>query len=204
MTSPIKSIIFDFGGVLLGWDPRHLYRRYFPDQPQAMERFLTEINFHEWNLQQDRGRPFAEANKILSSEFPQYAHLIEIYFENYEDSITGAIEGSVEILKQLKAKRYPLFGLTNWSNETFPRARRKYDFFDLFDDIIVSGDIKMLKPEPEIYHIMLEKIGKPAQECLFIDDSLPNIQQAQQMGFQTIHFESPEQLATKLRLLNLI
>jgi 2-haloacid dehalogenase len=204
MTSPIESIIFDFGGVLVGWDPRNLYRHYFPGQPQAMEDFLTEINFSEWNLQQDKGRRFAEATALLSAEFPQHAHLINAYFENYEKSITGPIEGSVAILKLLKAKRYSLYGLTNWSNETFPRARKQYDFFDLFDDIIVSGDINMLKPDPAIFDFTLQKIGRTAEECAYIDDSLPNVRQANKMNFNGIHFTSAAQLEKDLTRLGLL
>jgi len=202
--SPINAIIFDFGGVLLEWDPRNLYRRFFPNQPEAMEEFLTEIKFAEWNAQQDKGRPFAEAVQILSAEFPHHAHLISAYHEYWEESITGQISGTVEILKQLKAVGYPLYGLSNWSEETFLRAQHKYHFFNLLDDMVISGAVKHIKPEPEIYHIMLEKIGKPAHECLFIDDSLPNIEQAQKMGFQTIHFESPQQLRTALHKLEII
>jgi len=204
MTSPIKAIIFDYGGVLLEWNPRNLYRRYFPDQPEAMEHFLTEIHFMEWNAQQDKGRPFEEAIESLSSEFPHHAHLINAYYEHWEESITGIIPGTIDILRQLKRNNCPLYGLTNWSAETFLRARHRYDFFDLFDDIVVSGDVKMVKPEPEIYHLILEKIGRPANECLFIDDSLANIEQAQKMGFVTVHFESPEQLENVLRDFNLL
>ena len=102
-------------------------------------------------------------------------------------------------MKQLKQKGYPLYGLSNWSAETFPQARAKYDFFNLMDEIVLSGIVKYNKPEPEIYHIMLNKIGRPAQECLFIDDSLPNIQQAEKMGFQAIHFEGSARLKTRLK-----
>ena len=107
-------------------------------------------------------------------------------------------------MKQLKAKGYPIYGLSNWSAETFPYARSKYDFFDLLDDMVISGEVGHIKPEPEIYHILLEKVGKPAQECLFIDDSLANIQQAQAMGFQTVHFKSAEQLADELKSMKLL
>lgn len=203
-TSHIKAIVFDFGGVLLGWDPRRLYQRYFPGQPQAMEDFLTEVGFHEWNLQQDKGRPFAQATALLSAEFPHRAQLIGAYFENYEESLTGPIAGSIHLLQRLKAGGHPLYGLTNWSSETFPRARRQYGFFDLFDDIVVSGAVNHIKPEPEIYHILLQKIGRPAQDCLLIDDSLPNVQQAQRLGFDAVRFESPEQLESALRERNLL
>ena len=203
MKSDIKAIIFDFGGVLLEWDPRHLYKRFFPGQPQAMDQFLAEINFYEWNAQQDRGRPFAEGIAALSAQFPQHAHLIQAYYDHWEDSVTGAITGTVDILQALKDKGYPLYGLSNWSAETYPRARRKYPFFDLFDDIILSGDVKLNKPDPAIFKLLLSKIKYSAPECLLVDDSLPNIEVAKSLGFNTIHFISPSQLQSELQRYNL-
>lgn len=199
MASHIKAIIFDFGNVLLEWNPRYVYQRFFPNDPEAMENFLKEVNFADWNLQQDKGRPFAEGVAILSEKFPHYAQLIQAYHENWTDSIGAAYNGTIELLKQLKQAGYPLYGLSNWSAETFPFAREKYDFFDLFDDFVISGAVGHVKPDPEIFQIILEKIGRPAHECLFIDDALININQAQKMGFETIHFQSPEQLAAALR-----
>lgn len=157
-----------------------------------------------WNAQQDKGRPFAEGVAILSQQFPQHSHLIQAYHDHWVDSVGGSIPGTVQILKQLKQAGYSLYGLSNWSAETFPYARKKYDFLHLLDDIVISGEVGHIKPDPEIFQIMLKKIGRPAQECLFIDDSLTNIHQAQKMGFATIHFQSPEQLETSLRELNLL
>src|SRR5690349_4943800 len=146
MTSQkITSIIFDFGGVLINWDPRSVYKEYFPDQPQAMEDFLAEINFVEWNAQQDKGRTFAEGAAILSREFPHYSRLIHAYFENYEKSLVSQIDESVEILAELKRKGYPIYGLSNWSAETFPLTRRKYKVFELLDDYVLSGEVKLIK-----------------------------------------------------------
>src|SRR6185436_4286610 len=204
MTSQIKAIIFDFGNVLLEWNPRYVYHRYFPDDPKGMERFLAEVNFAEGNLEQDKGRPFAEGVAILSEKFPHYAELIQAYHENWTDSIGAAYSGTIEILKKLKQAGYPLYGLSNWSAETFPFAREKYDFFDLFDDFVISGDVGHVKPDPEIFRIMLGKIGRPAGECLFIDDAVTNISQAQKMGFATVHFQSPEHLAVVLHELNIL
>jgi 2-haloacid dehalogenase len=204
MNSPIQAIIFDYGNVLLEWNPRFVYRHFFPDDPEEMERFFQEVNFMEWNLQQDKGRPFTEGVAILSKQFPQYEHLIQAYHDRWIDSVGGTITGTVGLLKQLKQAGYPLYGLSNWSAETFPYARDKYDFFDLFDDMVISGEVGHVKPDPEIFQILLDKIGRPAQECLLIDDSLPNIQQANKMGFATIHFESPAQLEKELKQLHLI
>ena len=204
MQTPIKAIVFDFGGVLLNWDPRNLYRRYFPDQPQAMDDFLTEINFHEWNAEQDKGRPFAEGIAEHSAHFPHHAHLIQAYFDNWEDSVTGAITGSVDILQTLKSKGYPIFGLSNWSLETFPHVRHKYDFFDWLDNIILSGEVRLNKPDPAIFNLLLSKTGYSAPECVLIDDSKSNIDSARKLCFATVHFTSPENLHTELQRLKVL
>jgi len=198
MTTNIKAIIFDYGNVLIEWNPRYVYQRYFPNDPEAMEGFLQEVNFMEWNAHQDKGRTFTDGVAALSKQFPHHSHLIQAYHDHWKDSIGVAYWDTVEIMKQLKQKGYPLYGLSNWSAETFPYAREKYDFFDLFDDMVISGTVGHVKPEPEIYHLILEKVGNPAHECLFIDDSLPNVRQANTMGFQTIHFTSPEELKQEL------
>jgi 2-haloacid dehalogenase len=204
MTSQIKAIIFDFGGVLLKWDPRNLYSRFFPGQPQAMEDFLAEVSFMEWNTQQDKGRPFAEGIDSLSKQFPLRAHLINAYHENWKESISGIFEGTVELLQMLKQNGYRLYGLSNWSAETFYIVRHDYEFFNLFEEIILSGEVKLIKPEPEIYDLCLQKIGKPANQCLFIDDSEANIIAAKKLGFDTVHFKSPEHLNNELQIRHLI
>jgi 2-haloacid dehalogenase len=204
MTSPIKAIIFDFGNVLLEWNPRFVYRHFFPNDAEGMERFFQEVSFMEWNLQQDKGRPFAEGIAVLSQQFPHHSRLIQAYHDHWIDSVGESITGTVEILRQLKRVGFSLYGLSNWSAETFPYARAKYDFFDLFDDMVISGEVGHVKPEPEIFQILLGKIGRPAQECLLIDDSLPNIHQAEKMGFAVIHFQTPGQLAATLQDLKIL
>jgi len=204
MQPDIKAIIFDFGGVLLEWDPRHLYNRYFPGQPQAMDQFLDEIDFYEWNAQQDKGRTFTAGIAELSAQFPQHSHLIQAYYDHWEDSIIGEITGTVKILRRLKKRGFPLYGLSNWSAETYPRVKRKYSFFDLFDDIILSGNVKLNKPDPAIFHLLLNKIRYTAPECLLIDDSRPNIESANKLGFNTILFTTPKKLQTELQSLNLL
>jgi 2-haloacid dehalogenase len=202
--SNIKAIIFDFGNVLIKWDPRYVYKRYFPNDPEGMEHFLKEVDFMGWNALQDKGRTFKKGVAVLSAQFPQYAELIQAYHDHWKESIGISFTDTVEIMKELKQRKYPLYGLSNWSAETFPYAQEKFNFFSMLDDMVISGQVVFIKPEPQIYHLMLEKIGKPAQECLFIDDSLPNIQQAQKMGFETVHFESAEQLAGELSAMGIM
>src|SRR5215203_2962215 len=204
MTTPIKAIIFDFGNVLLEWDPKLVYRPYFPNNEAGMEKFLHDVNFMDWNAQQDKGRTFAEGVAELSKLFPHYADLIQAYPDNWEHSIGDYFDGTVEIMKQLKKAGYSLYGLSNWSAETFPIAQKKYDFFNLLDDRVISGEVGLIKPEPEIFELLLNKIGRPAYECLFIDDAIANIEQAQKLGFATVHFQSSDQLAEELRRLHVL
>ena len=199
----IRAIIFDFGGVLIEWDPRNLYRHYF-NQPEKIEQFLSDVNFSQWNIEQDRGRPFAEGIAVLSAQYPQYATYIHAFGERWDETLVGTIDGTVKILRELKQAGYPLYALSNWSAETFPIARRKFDFFDAFDEIILSGAVGMVKPERGIFEFLLQKIGRPAHECLFIDDALANIQQADRMGFKTVLFKSSQQLRVELQELKLL
>lgn len=199
----IRAIVFDFGGVLIDWDPRYLYRKYFANE-NAMEDFFEEIGFAEWNYEQDKGRAFADAIALHTQKFPHHAELMRAYPEHYIETIGGAITGTVDILHAVKRAGYPLFGLSNWSAETFPQVRAQYSFFDLFDVIVLSGEEKIAKPDPRIFQALLEKTGCRAAECLFIDDAEKNIVVARELNFQTIHFESPEQLARELEHYGLV
>jgi len=202
-SSLITTIIFDFGGVLLDWDPHNLYRNFF-DHDDQIDQFLAEIDFSAWNTQQDKGRPFSQGVAELSAAFPHYSHLIHAYRENWEESIVGPIDGSVAILRRLKNAGYFIYGLSNWSAETFPLAYKKYDFFKLFDGIIISGEVKIVKPDPAIFELLLSKLGRPANECLLIDDSPTNVTEAQKLGFKAVLFRSPEQLEDELQKFKLI
>lgn len=195
----IRAIIFDFGGVLIDWNPRYLYRQLFPGDDAAMERFLAEIGFTEWNRQQDAGRAFALAVAELAKQFPSYAALIQAYDARWEESIAGPLQGTVDLLAPLKAAGFELHGLSNWSSEKFAAVRTKYPFFQLFETILLSGEVKLVKPDPRIFQALLERIGRPPGECLFIDDSAENVAAARALGFETILFESPEQLSGELQ-----
>jgi len=204
MTTNIKAVVFDYGNVLIEWNPRYVYQHYFPDDPQGMEDFLKEINFMDWNAIQDKGRSFTDGVAELSKQFPHHAHLIQAYHEHWIDSIGEIYWSTVDIMRELKQKGYGIYGLSNWSAETFPHIRDKYNFFELFDDMVISGEVGHVKPQPEIFQILLEKLGRPAWECLFIDDALPNIQRANTMGFATIHFQNAEQLKINLTAMGLL
>jgi 2-haloacid dehalogenase len=202
--TPIHAIIFDFGGVLINWDPRKLFGKYFANDMQAIDRFLSEISFPAWNLSQDKGYPFAQAVLDLSMQFPQYAHLIQAYDKEWEQSITGTIPGTVAILHKLKATDCHLYGLTNWSAEKFDIVRHQYKVFNLFEYILVSGEVKLIKPDPAIFNLFLQNVHHQAEECLLVDDSAANIAAARQMGFATHHFTSPALLELELQKIGIL
>jgi 2-haloacid dehalogenase len=199
----IKAIIFDMGGVLLNWNPLALYKKHFPQlSVDEIRNFFSEVNFSAWNLEQDKGRTFDEGVAELSTRFPQYAPLIRAYHEHWPDCVVGAIDGTVELLKRYKAAGLGVYGLTNFSHEKYVLAREIYPFIKLLDDVIVSAEVHLLKPDPAIYQLTLERIGRRAQECAFIDDHAPNVIAARELGFAAIHFQSPEQLESELNKLS--
>ncbi|MFM8367285.1 MAG: HAD family hydrolase [Chloroflexota bacterium] len=202
MTNQISAIIFDLGNVLLGWDVRRLYNRLLPD-PTTVDRFLEEIRFAEWNAKQDAGRSFQEGVTELSNEFPHYAELIQAYDTYWEESLTGEYHETVEIVRSLKQEDWKLYLLSNFSTEKYELIKHDHEFLDLFDDQIISGEHKTVKPDRAIFDITLKRINRDPWECLFIDDSLANIETANNMGFQTIHFQSPPLLRESLKKLSI-
>ena len=198
------AIIFDLGGVLIDWNPRHLYRKLFAGDEAAMERFLAEVCSQEWNVKQDAGRLFSEAVEELTLQHPHHEGLIRAWIERWPETVAGAIEPTVEVLAELRERGYALFALSNWSAETFHHARERFEFLAWFEDIVISGEVKLIKPDPQIFALLLERIGRPAGECLFIDDSETNVLVAQQLGFRTVHFQSAELLRAELRRMGIL
>jgi 2-haloacid dehalogenase len=197
--SPSPAVIFDFGGVLMDWNPHYLFDRIPGYDRAAVDRFLKDVDFFTWNVEQDRGRPFAEAIADLIARFPHYRDLIRAYDERYIETVKGAFEPVVRIVLALKDAGYPLYGLSNWPAEKFALVRPHYPFFEVFDDIVLSGQVGLVKPDPAIFEILLQRAGRSAAECLLIDDADANIRRAREMGFQTIQFQSPQQLEAELR-----
>lgn len=193
-----SAIVFDFGGVLFDWNPRYLYRQFFPGDERAMEGFLDEIQFNEWNRQQDIGRPFNEAVVELSQQYPQYAGLITAFDTRWEETLAGIFPQSVAILGRLYQSGYPLYALSNWSVEKFRLVRQRYDFLNWFDEIVISGEAGIAKPDPGIFHHFLKRVRREPQECLFIDDAAVNVAIARDLGFRALHFQTPEKLASDL------
>ena len=198
----IEAVVFDFGGVLLDWNPRYLYKKVFSDE-QEMEYFLTHVCSPSWNASLDKGKPFRQAVEELSALYPQYADAIKMYDTRWGEMRGDVIQGSVDLLYRLK-KHYPLYGLSNWSAEKFKITRPQYDFFELFDGIVMSGVEKEIKPEPRLFEILIERYRLTPEKTVFTDDSLPNIKTAEKLGFQTIHFETPEKLGQSLKEMGVI
>lgn len=195
--APAKTVVFDLGGVLVDWDPRYLYRTLMPSEAEV-ERFLTEVATPEWNAAQDVGRTWAEAVETLSAQFPEHADLIAAYDERWLETIRGDIPGTVEILGQLRAAGTPLYALTNWSAEKFPLARERFGWLAWFEGIVVSGEEQVVKPDPRIYRILLDRHGLDPAATVFIDDSRPNVEAAAAVGITALHFTSPQGLRDDL------
>ena len=194
----ITTIIFDLGGVLIDWNPEYLYKKVFKDESE-MKQFLEKVCTPEWNEEQDAGRTLAEATDFLLKEYPEHEENIRLYYNRWQEMLAGAIEGTVEIFKKLKeTKRFKIYALTNWSAETFPIALEKYQFLSWFDGVVVSGTEKKRKPFPEFYQILLDRYQVKAEETIFIDDNLRNVDAAKQVGLDAIHFRTPEQLNEEL------
>lgn len=198
MTTKKPVFIFDFGGVLVDWNPYRVYLKYFGGDKQAVDQFFEEIDFFGWNYEQDKGRSFAEGVAVLSGRFPHHAGLIRAYDVEWEQSVGEVNAHTVHILEELKRQGYTLLGLTNWSAEKFPLVRNKLSFMGLLDYIVISGEVGLAKPDPQIFDHVLGYAGCPASECIFIDDSLANIETARKKGMQVVHFQSAEQLSAEM------
>jgi len=200
----INTIIFDLGVVLIDWNPRYLYRKILKDEAEV-SWFLENVCTSEWNDKQDAGRSFEEATTELVERFPEWEVAIRAWYGRWEETIGGSVQGSVEILEQLKASgKYKLYALTNWSESTFPWALQNFPFLHWFDGIVVSGVEKTRKPFPEIYQILFDRYQVNPQQALFIDDNLKNIDGGKNVGLQTIHFTSPDQLKKDLTALSVL
>ena len=198
MKKNYKAIIFDLGGVLIDWNPEHLYTRYFNDKDR-MDFFLQNICTSDWNEEQDAGRLLTEATESLVKQYPDWEQPIRDYYGRWTEMLRGPIPETVEILRKLReVEGLKLYALTNWSGELFPYALGKYDFLHWFDGRVVSGDEKMRKPNPAFYQLLLDRYDLKPEEVLFIDDNLRNVKAAREMGIETIHFVSAEELGVEL------
>ena len=200
----ITTLLFDLGGVLIDWNPRYVYREYWPDDEDKLDYFLNHVCTGPWNAQLDAGRSFAECvteNKLLHPE--EWHEAIEMWHTHWLGMLGQEVSGTADLLRALhKQGKYKLYALTNWSAETFPFARERFHFLnDVFEGIVVSGEIGMVKPNSDIFEHTLKRFNLVPGEVVFIDDSLANAQAARATGMHGIHFASAKQLATELSAL---
>jgi 2-haloacid dehalogenase len=193
-----EAVVFDLGGVLLDWNPRHLYRKLFDDE-DAMERFLSEVCTMEWHHAHDLGVPPERTAAPLIAAHPEHAAHIRAWTERSEEMLAGPIEGSVEILRDLRAAGVPCYALTNMETWTYPGRRERYPFLTWFDGTVVSGFERVAKPDPRVFELLLDRFGLTAANTLLIDDSATNVEAARAVGMQAIKFESPPTLRRRLQ-----
>ena len=201
--SLIKSVVFDLGNVLIDWNPRYLYRKLFPTEKEV-EWFLENICDDEWNAKHDAGQPFSKGLFELTSLHPQFRTQIHNWYDRWEEMLGGPLDETVKILAELKKNQVPLFILSNWSAETYPKAEALYDFLQWFDGKIISGEIGKIKPDPEIYKLLIETYNLSPNNTFFIDDKLANVEAAEDSGIHGIHFQNAAALREDLEKLELL
>lgn len=201
----MDTIIFDLGGVLIDWNPNYVFDKIFGDDDQRRKFFFENVCTSDWNERQDAGYPLQQATDEKLAEFPEWETEIRAFYGRWEEMLGEAIDGTVDILRQLKNEGdYRLIALTNWSAETFPVALRRFEFLQWFEGIVVSGEEKTRKPFPDFFQILFDRYEVEPQRALFIDDSLRNIKGGEALGLRGIHFQSPEQLAKELEALQIM
>jgi 2-haloacid dehalogenase len=200
----IDTVVLDLGGVLIDWDPRYLYRPLFKGDAAAMEQFLSEICPPHWNREMDAGRSFDDAIAERQYLFPEYAELIALWKTGWGQMLRKPIHESVEVLEALRGRGHRLYALTNWSAETFPVARQRYAFLSWFEDIVVSGEVKLAKPDPRIFELAIQRCKLNPGSTLYVDDMRPNVEVARGLGLHALHFEHPRKLRADLERLSLL
>jgi 2-haloacid dehalogenase len=198
-----EAVLFDLGKVLLDWDPRYFYRRFFPDEA-ALERFMREVVAPAWILEMDAGKPAAQAIAERGRLHPEHAALIALWPQGWPAMLRGEIADSVAILAELRWRGVRLCALTNFSTETFPIARARHAFLDWFEDVVVSGEHGVAKPDPRIYRIAIERCRLAPAQTVFVDDSEANVAAGRAAGLHALHFTSPERLRAELVALGLL
>ena len=189
--------MFDIGGVLLDWNPRHLYRKLISD-PAEMEWFLANVCTPQWHEAHDRGLSTAESCAALADEWPQYAGLILAWSERGEEMVAGPLGDGVRLLRQVAGSGLPCYALTNMEAESYPRHVARYDFLRCFAGAVVSGFEGIAKPDREIYELLLRRFGLDAATTLFIDDVPVNVSAAADAGMEAMVYSGPEPVLSRL------
>jgi 2-haloacid dehalogenase/putative hydrolase of the HAD superfamily len=188
-----RALLWDVGNVIVRWDPRTLYAKIFKE-PADLDRFLSHVGTLDWHAATDRGVSFADNIAALSAQHPHHAEHIAAWWERWPEMFSGTIPQTESVIEDLAARGVPQFGLTNMSSETWPGVRAMSPAFRHFRDTVVSGDERVIKPDPRIFEIVLARTGLAAGDLLFVDDSAANIAAASAMGFHVHHFTDPATL----------
>ena len=197
------AVLFDLGKVLLDWNPRYFYSQFFDGDAAALEDFLAEAVPGDWVLEMDAGKPSAVAIAERQRLLPRHAGLIGRWSEGWPQMLRGAVQGSVEILAELRRRGLRLYALTNFSTETFPIARERCDFLAWFEDIVVSGEHGLVKPDRLIYELAIRRCRLEAARTVFIDDTVQNLAPARELGMHALHFTGAAKLRADLEELGL-
>lgn len=202
--SQFNTIVFDLGGVLIDWNPDYVFKTIF-ENDEEMKWFYENVCTPDWNENQDAGRSLHEATEELITKFPDHEKNIRAYYDRWEEMLGGAIEGTVEVLRELRYNtNVRLYALTNWSHETFPIALQRYEFLHWFDGRIVSGEEKTRKPFKQIYQSLIERFQINPGNAIYTDDNVRNLHPASELGFHTIHFKEPAQFRQELVQLKIL
>jgi 2-haloacid dehalogenase len=202
----IKAVVFDFGGVLIDWNREYLYKQLIPDEAER-RWFLDNVCKMDWVVQQDGGQSVEEGTAELVAQYPEHEPLIRAFYARWHEMVAGVLEEGVALVDRLDAAGVPLFGLTNWSAETFPYAWERFDVLRRFKEIVVSGRVGLVKPDPQIFTLMRAEIEKhlpgiQPHELVFIDDNAANAQAATDLGWHGVHHTGAQETEAKLRALN--
>lgn len=195
----MRNIIFDFGNVLVEWHPERVYGEYFGDEAKAWW-FLRHVADLDWRQRIDAGESQDACIAELKARQPEYAEAIELYRSHWREMLTGEMPGMRELLIELRVKGYEIYGLTNWSMETFPEAREHFGILQLIDRYVVSGAERLVKPDPRLFCVLLDRYGLKAEECTFVDDNPDNVAAARALGMEGIVFHGAEDLRKQLKL----
>jgi 2-haloacid dehalogenase len=198
VTAP-EAVVFDIGNVLVSWDPHPAIAAAVGDAEATRFLAAEDFDFGAWNHEQDGGRLFEESEQAAVERLPHWREHILAYRTYFDRSLVGDIADSVEVLRDLHGAGVRLFALTNWSAELFPVALRRFKFLGLFEDIVVSGDEKVAKPDPRIFEVLAERTGVPLESSVFIDDKPENVDAAKAAGMDAVVFVDDGTLRTQLR-----
>ena len=192
------KFLFDLGGVFFDWHPKHFYKSIFSSEKE-MNYFLTYICNDEWNIKQDAGKLIKDAENELIQKFPKYSKEIKMYYANHRKMIRAIYQSSVDKLLELKSLNYLCYALSNWSAETFVGMKDDYPFLNEFDDLLISGENKLIKPDLAIYELAISKFKLVPEKTVFIDDNLENIVVAKKLNFKTIHLTDPNMIKEEIQ-----